>query len=81
MLSFLFAPRRSPPDREMESQAKPAAFDAAGGSVFLPIDSLDLEGLFPSLVGGRKVVRRRFRRSGLGVREGSLGGLGSCGEL
>ena len=84
LLPFLFAkfcPRRWPEDRDIESQARPAALEATGGSVLLPVDSLDLEDRFPSLFCGRRVVLRRFLFSGLGVLEGSFGGWESCGEL
>ena len=54
---------------DIESHAKPAAFDDAGGALNLPAEDLgDFEGFLPSFV--RKVVNMaRPFLSGLGVRE------------
>lgn len=60
-------PNLFPYDRDIESHASPAAFDAVGGPTFLPPDVLgDFEGLLPSLFA-RSVVNRRPFFSGLGV--------------
>lgn len=65
-------------NREVESQANPAAFEAAGGRTLRLSEDLEvLDGFFPSLV--RKVVSKRPFLSGLGVREVCLIGTGSVG--
>lgn len=65
-------------NREVESQAKPAALEAAGGRTLRPPDDLDgLDGFFPSLV--RNVVSIRPFLSGLGVLEIRFIGTGSVG--
>lgn len=62
----------------LESHAKPAAFEAAGGRRERPPDALgDFEGRFPSFV--RKVVNMRPFLSGLGVLEACFAGTGSAG--
>ncbi len=65
-------------NREVESQAKPAALEAAGGRKLRPPDDLEgLDGFFPSLV--RNVVSIRPFLSGLGVLEIRFVGTGSVG--
>ena len=66
---------------EVESQARPAAFEEAAGVPVLwpPEDLGDLVGFFPSLV--RKVVSMRLLFSGLGVLDLFLGWASEIGTV
>ena len=68
-LAARLCPIRLPEDFEIESQARPAAFEAAGGSCLRAAEDLgDFDGLLPSL-SGRNVVSIRFLLLGLGDRD------------
>jgi len=72
-------PSLFPDVRDSESQASPAAFEAAGGPSLLPPNGLgDLDGLFPSFPGLNVVSIRPFL-SGLGVLDVSFDGTGTVG--
>lgn len=82
LLSFRPAakgPSLCPDHCEVESQARPAAFEeAAGAPVLCPPEALgDLVGFFPSFV--RKVVNMRLLFSGLGVLDLCFGWAGKVG--
>ena len=72
-------PSLCPDILEMESQARPAAFDEAGGALNRVAEVLgDLEGFLPSFVRNVVNIGRPFL-SGLGVLEVFFGGTGSAG--